>query len=164
MTARSAVLSECGLYRYALYRFWNEGRRMATFIMLNPSIADADIDDPTIRRCVDFAKRWGYDGLSVANLYAYRATEPADLKRAARRGVDVVGRVNDSWLRMIASESALVVCAWGQLGPDRERARLVCSMLSPQYKLHALAYTKIDDQPRHPLMLKKDLIPLEYFT
>lgn len=130
--------------------------------MLNPSIADADQDDPTIRRCIDFATRWGYGGLDVANLYAFRATKPSALK-AASTVLDVVGPMNDAWIRSLALDANLIVCAWGQLGPDKGRARFVRDLLS-QHKIHALAYTKIDDQPRHPLMLKKDLVPLEYST
>lgn len=163
MTGRSAVLSDCGLYRYGLARTWGASpMRMVMFVMLNPSTADADNDDPTIRRCVNFAKAWGYDGIYVCNLYAYRTPYPAALGAAYKVGTDVVGPDNDVWLQHTALVSELVVCAWGQLGPKRDRAFNVCKMLARRSKLHALAFTKVDDQPRHPLMLPKNLVPLEY--
>ena len=76
-TRKSATLSECGLYRYDLWRTWATGPHV-TFVMCNPSTADAEIDDPTIRRCIGFAQEWGFAGLVVVNLYAYRATEVSD--------------------------------------------------------------------------------------
>ena len=80
---RHAVFSPCRTYRYALSRVWAADKPYALFIGLNPSTADETLDDPTIRRCIDFAKRWGYGGLVMANLFAYRATDPAVMKRAA---------------------------------------------------------------------------------
>lgn len=78
---KAAYLSADGLYRFALHRWWGDGIRLG-FVMLNPSTADAEIDDPTIRRCMGFARTLGFDGIRVVNLYAYRATKPADLWKA----------------------------------------------------------------------------------
>ena len=82
---RHAVFSPCRTYRYALSRVWAADKPYALFIGLNPSTADETLDDPTIRRCIDFAKRWGYGGLVMANLFAYRATEPSEMKAATDR-------------------------------------------------------------------------------
>jgi len=85
----AAEISPCGLYRYTLWRWFGMGDRTVRFIGLNPSTADANQDDPTIRRCADFARRWGFDRLCMVNLFAYRATDPRELPAAAERGVDV---------------------------------------------------------------------------
>ena len=79
---KSAEISPCGLYRYSLTRKWEAWKGTVNFIMLNPSTADAQEDDPTIRRCIGFAKAWGYGGIVVTNLFAYRATNPKELKKS----------------------------------------------------------------------------------
>lgn len=91
--ATTAGISECGTYRYWLCREWSPGLDSLVWLMLNPSTADATQDDPTIRRCMGFARRWGYGGITVVNLYAYRATNPRDLLTAA----DPVGPENDRY-------------------------------------------------------------------
>lgn len=149
-----ADLSDDGVYRYWLGRRWGEGESLA-FIMLNPSIADATEDDPTIRKCVGFARRLGYARIGVWNLFAYRATDPADLKRAMRSRVDVVGPENDDRLRvMLAARLARgdgVVAAWGaQTGIDA-RVREVLAMPGSR-ALCTLGLTA-KGVPRHPLML-----------
>lgn len=152
---RSAVLSsDGGLYRYSLRRTWEPGVAHALFIMLNPSTADATVDDPTIRRCMGFAAEWGLGGIYVANLYAYRATKPADLWRAT----DPVGPDNDQWLHALyvrtRFENGAVIAAWGaNAKPDRVAA--VCSSLGP---LDCLGVTKAG-APRHPLYLRADATP-----
>lgn len=115
-----AVLSDCGTYRYALMRRWEQGHPLR-FVMLNPSIADATVDDPTIRRCVSFARREGYAALIVLNLYAYRATDPKALLTC---GDDPVGPNNDNilWSHLLSSKEGAnpVVAAWGvNAKPDR---------------------------------------------
>lgn len=102
----AAVLSADGVYRYELQRSWGAGP-VVEFIMLNPSTADADVDDPTIRRCVGFAKRWGYGSLVVHNLYAYRATDPAELVNVD----DPVGPENRDYLSR--GDADCTVAAWG---------------------------------------------------
>ena len=80
LTEAGALLSSCGTYRYRLWRYWHTEREPLIFIMLNPSTADAMQDDPTIRKCIGFAKRLGFGGIEVVNLFAYRATDPRDLR------------------------------------------------------------------------------------
>lgn len=144
-----AVLSECGQYRYRLTRNWDILLRPATFVMLNPSTADAVTDDATIRRCIGFAKRWSCGGIIVVNLFAFRATDPNDLFRAA----EPVGPDNDRYIRDAVREGYPVVGAWGNHGAYRDRAKAVCRLISRAgIWLSCLGHTK-DKHPRHPLRL-----------
>lgn len=158
----SAVISQCGQYRYLLTRaadMLQPDTGPALFLMLNPSTADASLDDPTIRRCRGFAQLWGCDGLTVANLYAYRATKPADLWRCA----DPVGPDNDAFLAGLAREYGEVVCAWGtNARPDRV-SEVMEIFRRANAKLWCLGTTK-DGHPRHPLYVRGDqpLVPFEW--
>ncbi|RPH72753.1 MAG: DUF1643 domain-containing protein [Myxococcaceae bacterium] len=151
-------------YRYALWRTWNTEREPLLFIMLNPSTADAEADDPTIRRCVGFGASLGFGSVRVVNLFAWRATEPAEMMRAK----DPIGPLNDGFIRDeskdVRAKGGIVVAAWGQLKrfpqacPDREKFNArnthVFSMLDRQgIPVHCLGLTK-DGHPRHPLMLE----------
>lgn len=151
----SAILSDCERYRYLLGREWADGPT-AVFVMLNPSTADALHDDPTIRRCIGYAQAWDCGALMVANLYAWRATDPDDLWTAD----DPVGPENDAHLYAaahIAAESGgPLVGAWGA-NAKADRIAAVLN-LPGMDRLTALAVTKAG-QPRHPLYLKADLIP-----
>lgn len=142
-----AVFSRCRAYRYALWREWDPSGPTVLFVGLNPSTADHRHDDPTIRRCIGFARAWGFGRLAVGNLFAYRTPHPALLKQAAAP----VGRANDRWLRRLAAEADLVVAAWGVHGAHRERSAAVLGYL-PAPK--CLGTTK-DGAPRHPLYLPK---------
>ena len=147
----SAIISDCGTYRYMLERKADDAfatRGPALFIMLNPSTADASLDDPTIRRCKSFAKAWDCNGLVVANLYGLRATNPADLWKHP----DPVGPENDTWLRVLAAEHETVVCAWGA-NAKPERVAAVRKIFSGSlHRLMCLGTTK-DGAPRHPLYI-----------
>lgn len=146
---RNAGISDCGRYRYWLTRTWNLNEPSAVFIMLNPSMADASRDDPTIRRCIRFAADWDYGGIVVANLYAYRATKPADLWQTD----DPVGPENDDWLLNYLADGALVVAAWGgNAKPKRVNALWRMSLVAGR-ELHCLGTTK-DGAPRHPLYVR----------
>lgn len=148
---RAAEISECGRYRYLLGRRWGDESTVA-FIMLNPSTADAETDDPTIRRCIGFARSWGYGGLVVGNLYAWRCTQPADLWKAA----DPIGPANDYNLMLVAASCDQIVAAWGaHARPDRIAA---VQALPGMGGLTALATTQAG-QPRHPLYLAGNLTP-----
>ncbi len=147
-----AVFSKDGLYRYWLSRPIAPMGKKVTFIGLNPSTADAIHNDPTISRCINFAKQWGASTLIVVNLFAYRSTDPRALKVAP----DPVGPENDTWLRNAVTQSDLVVAAWGNGGNLNGRAELVKRMFPTQ--LHALRLTK-QGMPSHPLYLPSGLRP-----
>lgn len=151
---RSADLSSCRTYRYALWRIWGGTAGYAMFVGLNPSTADETEDDPTIRRCIAFARSWGYSGLCMTNLFAFRATQPADMRAAA----DPVGPDNDDWLRDAGSAAAVVVAAWGCHGVHQGRDAIVRALLP---RLHYLRLTK-DGHPGHPLYLPKTLRPVPW--
>ena len=145
----TAIISECGRYRYTLHRAWNDDAPRMTYIMLNPSTADASKDDPTIRRCIGFAKREGCGGLNVVNLFAYRGTNPADMKAAD----DPVGPENDKWVgRIFATADGPRVVAWGADPFARERA---ARMGRAWRNLMCLGKTK-SGAPRHPLYVPAD--------
>ena len=159
----TAQISECGQYRYTLTRDLGEGAGRALFIMLNPSTADAEKDDPTIRRCKGFARDWGCSALTVVNLFAYRATDPTEL-----------GNVVDPWgpdntqhlveqLEAHAKAPDLIVCAWGSTGIGRSADGLHAKRTIGAYQklLKCLGRTKNGD-PRHPLYVPGSQ-PLEPF-
>lgn len=147
---KTATISECGLYRYDLTRRWADGGTSCAFIGLNPSTADAQLDDPTIRRCIGFAKSWGHSQLVMLNAYAFRATRPEDMKAAT----DPVGPLNDEFLLLWLNACKEKVAAWGgNIGATRQRQIIE---LFPY--LTALRITKYGF-PGHPLYLPKNLIP-----
>lgn len=150
----SAIISDCGTYRYKLTREPHDRYTTcgaALFIMLNPSTADASLDDPTIRRCKAFAKAWDCAGIVVANLYALRATDPKQLWRHP----DPVGPDNDEWLRRLAGQHETVICAWGaNARPDRVEA-IKAIFSGRRHRLMCLGTTK-DGAPRHPLYVRGD--------
>jgi hypothetical protein len=150
---RSAVLSPCRRYRYALYRRWAVGPQ-ALWVMLNPSTADESLDDPTIRRCIGFSKAWGYGGLAVGNLFALRATDPQSLYRDP----DPVGPQNDVRLYNLIRESDLVIAAWGNHGAYQGRGIIVRTFCQGW---QVLGLTK-EGQPRHPLYLAAATRPIRW--
>lgn len=154
-----AKISDCGSYRYWLLREWDAGVWKLPFIMLNPSTADAGIDDPTIRRCMGFAKALNYGGICVMNLFALRATNPAELKTHP----DPVGPENNAQLDLLFNRVRLgyvpVVAAWGTHGSLRGRDKQVIALAAEHgLALHCLGNTK-EGHPRHPLYLKADAVP-----
>lgn len=148
---KTAVLSECRNYRYELWRVWDDAKPYALFIGLNPSTADETEDDPTIRRCINFAKSWGYGGLCMANLFAYRATQPEDMKQAK----EPIGSINDDTLLRLSENAGVIVAAWGNDGTFMKRSMLVKSLLP---KISVLKLNK-SGEPAHPLYLKSSLTP-----
>lgn len=147
-----AELSEDREYRYRLWRTWDVSKPTLAFIMLNPSTADETEDDPTIRRCLGYAKDWGYGKLVVGNLFALRATDPSEL----RDHPSPVGPENDEHLRQICNEADKVIAAWGTDGALHGRGREVAEMLDVE--LHALNETK-EGHPNHPLYQPADADP-----
>ena len=156
MITSTAHLSTNEKYRYSLTRTWNPDLHRATFVMLNPSTADAVDDDPTIRRCMKFAASWGCGGIHVVNLYAYRSTHPANLWTQD----DPVGPDNDLAIASAANYAALrhapIVAAWGNNArPDR--VERVLGMI-PANVLTALGVT-LSGAPKHPLARGRHRIP-----
>lgn len=157
---RAATFSETGLYRYTLSRTWEPAKPRMAWIMLNPSTADAEVDDPTIRRCIGFAKREGCGGIEVLNLYALRATTPKEL----RGHPDPEGPDNPlAWAETLYDPApAVVVAAWGMTAaslrlPPSEALRGYCGP-----PMRCLGTTR-DGFPRHPSRLKAAQ-PLEVWT
>lgn len=142
-------------YRYRLWRRWDPSRPLIAFCMLNPSTADEKADDPTIRRCIGFARTLGYGGVEVVNLFALRATDPREL-RVAR---EPIGRGNDAYVLEAAERSAAIIIAWGVHGAFRSRGAAAIELLSPRARLLALGWTSAGE-PRHPLYLRRDVRPI----
>ena len=153
-----ASFSPCGGYRYRLWRRWSSGpsqKRQVLWLMLNPSTADEQRNDPTIRRCINYPHNWGYNHMEVCNLFAWRATRPRDLFSA----VDPVGPQNDNILRRQIRRADLIMVAWGVYGSRRDRDAEVIQILQKlQVEVYCLGVTK-HGAPRHPLFLKKSLSP-----
>lgn len=150
---KTATLSPCRLYRYDLWRRWSDAS-YCLFIGLNPSTADETTDDPTIRKCVAYAKEWRYGALCMVNLFAFRATQPKDML-AAR---DPVGPDNDLTLAALSKRAGIVVAAWGNDGGHLGRDKQVVTMIP---HLYCLKLNK-DGSPSHPLYLRKDATPFPF--
>jgi len=157
-SAAGAVFSHCRRWRYLLWRRWDASKPVANFLMLNPSTADEFQLDPSCTRARNYAERWGYGGLLITNIFAWRATDPDDMK-AAR---DPVGRGNDAAILRAAGEAALVVCAWGNHGEHEGRGeRVVKALRASNVKLN---YLKMNGagHPTHPLYLPGTLEPVAW--
>jgi hypothetical protein len=153
--ASGARFSACRRWRYLLWRGWDERKPWANFLMLNPSTADEFQLDPSCTRARNYAERWGFGGVVITNIFAWRATDPEQMK-AAR---DPVGRANDRAILRAAREVSIVVCAWGNHGLHRDRAHSVTEMLKEaRVKLHVLRMNGCG-QPAHPLYLPGTLNP-----
>ncbi len=147
-----AQFSECRNYRYALWREWDESKPQAMIIGLNPSTADETKDDPTVKRCINFAISWGFGGVFVTNLFAYRATKPFEMKASD----EPVGSENDAWIMKLAKEASIVVAGWGNHGSYLSRSEKIRRILK---NLHCMKINK-SGEPTHPLYLKADLKPV----
>ncbi len=152
---KGAEISPCGRYRWRLWRRWTMGP-CAAFVMLNPSVADAIVDDPTIRRCMSFARRERCGSLEVVNLFAFRATNPSALISAA---VPDGGLQGDAVISATVTRADLIVCAWGSASIARQRACWFADNFS-NLTLMCLGMTR-SGSPRHPLYARSDaqLIP-----
>lgn len=151
--ARSALLTRDRVFRYTLWRRWSDGDRYVNFILLNPSTADEERDDPTTRKCVRMAQMWGdFDSICITNLFAYKATDPRKMKAAT----DPIGFGNNRWLEKIAKDASLIVCAWGLDGSFTGRSAAVKRLLR-RFDLHYLRITR--GEPWHPLYLPDNTSP-----
>jgi hypothetical protein len=153
---KDALLSDCKKFRYTLKRTWDADLARVLYLMLNPSKADAKIDDKTITRCIGFAQRMpGIGGFTVANLFAYRSKDPEDLLKAE----DPIGPRNNKILKDLLFDAQIVVCAWGSHG-SQINALIARQLHMLQYSLKCrelwcLGTTK-EGAPRHPLFLKNE--------
>lgn len=141
----AACFSPCGLYRYTLSRRWADEGELCAFVMLNPSTADAERNDPTVTRCINFAKAWGYAGLEVRNIFALRATNPRQLYKVA----DPIGPDNNDAICELA-DFPLIVAAWGVHGQYHGRGDDVRRLLLPKANWKCLKKT-VEGHPNHPL-------------
>lgn len=160
-TDATAEISACGRYRYRLDRRWlsSAGIGRVCWVMLNPSTADGEKDDPTIRRCVGFAQSWGYAGIAVVNLFAIRSTKPP-----RRYSEDLVGTDNDGHIMKACLNARLVVCAWGTSPVATERARHVLGLIQTiGCDPHALALTA-SGAPGHPLFMQSSKKPFSIYS
>lgn len=149
-------------YRYSLWREWAgwDNLRALVVIGLNPSTADETVDDPTIRRCIGFARREGCGRLVMINLFAFRATDPRELMYQ----LDPVGPENDlhiqTWTRPTLGHEPIVVAAWGALGRYRNRSIEVRNLITA---MHLWCFgTTQGGHPRHPLYLRADAPLVRY--
>lgn len=160
--SRSASFDRERIYRYELWRRWVTPHvpselRYVNFICTNPSTADENADDPTVRKAVKFAHSWGFDGICITNLFAFRSTDFANVRKAA----DPVGYGNDRHIYNIAASAALVVCAWGRDGAYMSRGSKVRELIRC-FDPHYLRLTH--EQPWHPLYLPDSTVPSRWYS
>lgn len=161
-----AVFSDCERYRYVLWRDWHTTLirslpKCVAFIGLNPSTATHEQNDPTVTRCINYAKAWGFDAMYMLNLFAFRATDPKVMKAEQ----EPTGFENDRFILDTCDKSSMIVCAWGTHGKHAGRSQFLSPWLEGFYpaKLHALTLTK-DGQPGHPLYLPSKLKPRKWYV
>ena len=158
---KDAIISKCGNYRYSLSRIWDKDKPLVMFLMFNPSTADTDRDDPTIRKCIGYAKNWGYGGILVGNLFAFRSSDPLDLLYSD----NPIGKHNGEYLEKMFDKSSIIIFAWGNQkildkiydGPFKD-----FSKNKNREKYYYLELSK-RGTPKHPLYLKKELKPIKYY-
>lgn len=151
---RKAAFSRCGNYRYALWREWDSSLPQVMFIGLNPATADAEKDDNTMRRCMFYARDWGYGSMVVANLFAWRTTWPTELIKAR----DPVGKHNDRWLKKLSRQADRCVAMWGNHGSFMGRSSKVENLFDD---LYCLKITR-QGQPHHTRGLANGIQPTPF--
>jgi hypothetical protein len=160
----TAKFSPCGLYRYELRREWKQKGRTMVFVGLNPSTADQNKDDPTIRRILGFADDWGFGTLVMLNVFAFRSTDPKALHLRAASRREVVGPENDATIARAfeANRKGKLVVGWGAHGLLLERGRRVAEMARAIHgRPQCLGRTE-SGEPKHPLYLKATTLPVRY--
>lgn len=156
---REAIISECGKYRYLLRRIWERDRPRILFVMLNPSTADAEVDDATIRSCIRLAKGLGYGSLEVVNLMAWRATNPKDIPP---KPSDAMGSDNPRTVNAAIERCSVVICAWGAHPYAKRFAGGTTDLCKLNGKIaYCFGITK-SGAPKHPLYIKSGT-PLQVY-
>ena len=158
MELKRAIISDCNKYRYELHRMWDKKKKKVLFIMLNPSTADSVEDDLTTIRCMNFAKKWGYGGIMIGNIYPFRAKRPKDLKKWLEISMNPMAlNENMKHVREMAKQTDLIVCAWGCNFP------YMPNWVEELGDLFYLELCKDNITPKHPLgNLRKETIPTSY--
>lgn len=156
----AAEFSGDGKYRYTLDRWWDETLPRCLFIMLNPSTATAETDDPTTRRCLAFARRLNCGRYRAVNLFAWRSSKPTNLLRVA----EPVGPENDVTIRASVRSAGPVVVAWGTAGMWKGREAEVMSILHAEHCYPLCLGLTENGSPRHPLYVRADVEMMEYPT
>lgn len=151
-----AVFSDDQLHRYLLWRVWDDTLPNLVWVMLNPSTADAEKNDPTIRKTIQFAKNWGFGSVVITNLYAYRATKPTDLWKAPAP----IGELNDLAIRKAADHADTIMVAWGAQKQALVRSAAVIDLMKDRMT-YALGITK-DGHPLHPLYVPYSNDPVRF--
>lgn len=151
---KKANISKDKIYRYTLSRTWDPTKPTVLFIGLNPSIADENIDDPTITRCINFAKDWGYGALLMANLFAFRSTYPKEIYLID----DPIGKDNDHYILECVKQSDLIIACWGNNGTYMDREKIIKELVP---NLYCLQKNK-NGTPHHPLRLPRDINPIPF--
>jgi len=149
-----AKFSKCRKYRYTLWRMWDLGKPKVMFIGLNPSTADEINNDPTVTRCINYSKSWGYGGMYMMNIFSFRTTYPSELIKCK----NPIGIDNDQWIKRISKEVDKCIGAWGNYGNLFNRSEDILKIVPNLYCL------KINGtgEPAHPLYLKSTLKPILY--
>ena len=158
---KKATISDCGKYRYELHREWDKSKKKVLFVMLNPSTADGLNNDLTTIRCINFAKKWGYGGIMIGNIYPFRAKRPKDLRKwldEAKLTADFnAAHENIKHVEGMAKQADMIVCAWGCNHPG------IPEWVDELGDLFYLELCKDNITPKHPLgNLSKDAIPTNY--
>lgn len=162
-TFKGAYFSPDRVYRYTLWRNWwlwdREPLKFVAFIGLNPSTADETQNDPTVTRCINYARHWGFDGMVMLNIFGYRATDPREMKKHP----EPIGEENNLIIIEICIIASMVVCCWGNHGAHNNRADKVLQFLGNKNikNVYHLGLTK-QGQPKHPLYLRADLEPVKW--
>lgn len=146
-----AIFDVSGRYRYSLWRAWSNDSPRIAFVLLNPSTADEQRNDPTIRRCMGFARAWKFGSMDVVNLFAYRATHYRELFKVN----DPIGEENNRFLMQAVERCSIIVLGWGTRGTMLGRDRQVISFLAGRKDVYCLGFTK-NGLPRHPLYVRGD--------
>lgn len=157
---KGAIISDDGIHRYSLWRKWGNGEKFLTFIGLNPSTADSNDDDPTIRRCIQFGKDLNYDGIYMINLFTFRATKPDDMKSTHHNLNGLLSFYNMS---LVAQKSHMIIAAWGNHGSYLSRNSVVEGYITSlmNRNLYCLEINK-NGSPKHPLYIKSSAKPILY--
>lgn len=157
---RTTEFSSCRKYRYHLTQVWDNSKSNLIWLLLNPSTADEVKNDPTVERCEKRARMWGFGGVEVFNIFAYRATDPQDMRNAS----DPVGPDNDYWMRNFAlkSRDTTAVVAWGDHGKYMNRGEHVLELLKEHKAKFKALKINSSGHPSHPLYLSYKLKPVSF--